>query len=74
MGCGASLVGDSEISGREVHRTWQTFVPTAIKKATLGSKILGLQEILGRGGRTLRKDVLLPSKHLLSAFYDNTPF
>ena len=26
-----------------------------------------------RGGRTLRKDVLLPSKHLLSAFYKTLP-
>ena len=41
----------------------------------------GSKEALGRlvqdwplvGGRTLRKGVFLPSKHLLSAFYD-TPF
>ena len=26
------------------------------------------------GGRTLRKDVFLPSKHLLSAFYETLPF
>ena len=26
-----------------------------------------------KGGRTLRKDVFLPSKHLLSAFFFNTP-
>ena len=25
------------------------------------------------GGRTLRKDVFLPSKHLLSAFYETLP-
>ena len=25
------------------------------------------------GGHTLRKDVLLPSKHLLSAFYETLP-
>ena len=27
-----------------------------------------------RGGRTLRKDVFLPSKHFLSAFYKTLPF
>ena len=35
---------------------------------------LGLKQGARQGGRTLRKGVFLPSKHLLSAFYNIPPF
>ena len=34
---------------------------------------VGLELAGPKGGRTLRKSVFLPSKHLLSAFYDTPP-
>ena len=67
--------------------TWnlrKVWITTAIVKllrrsifSTAGSFGEGpnLEEYVGacEGGRTLRKDVFLPSKHLLSAFYETLP-
>ena len=37
------------------------------------SAVDGVRSAFGQGGCTLRKGVFLPSKHLLSAFYDTPP-
>ena len=43
-------------------------------RSVLGAVVCALIEGAREGGLTLRKDVLLPSKRILSAFYKTPPF
>ena len=48
--------------------------PKPVNQQTVGGEKVYTKGVFGsEGGRTLRKDVFLPSKRLLSAFYETLP-